>query len=274
MESQTPEATAKAALASLIKSVTTTPSNNGSATSRTNQYQEPSSGMSSSSASTKLMENLWLLMTSLYGHKWTSVHGLSDIKIGADGKAAPDSGMWGKVLAGLNGQDFARGIAACIERGKKRVGRGEEDWPPSAPEFRAMCERTAADLGVPTVDQAFSECSQASDAPADHRWSHEIVRLAGKAVGWWEIRHCVPNEQALRKRFDSSYSQLFAKLQKGERLEEPKKMLEHEGATLTVDQAERRSVALANLIARDQGLHEKTPQELRQELLDKMGIKR
>jgi hypothetical protein len=222
----------------------------------------------------KLIENLWLMMTSLYGHKWVSVHGLSDVKSCNGSRPGPDSGIWGKVLSGITGQQMAKGVQACIERGRKRMERGEEDWPPTAPEFRAMCEDSAADLGVPDVHAAFSECVKACDAPTMHKWSHELVRLAGKAVGWWEIRNGVPNETALRKRFGTAYSLLLEKLQRGERLEEPRKMLEHEGAVLTPEQAERRSVQLANQIARDQGLELKTPSELRSGLLAKMGIKR
>lgn len=201
------------------------------------------------------MGRLWVLMTEMYGHKWTSVHGTSDA-----------SGTWSKVLAGMTGQQIAMGMQA--------LAAGSDAWPPSAPEFRAMCESSAHLLGMPDVDAAFSECTKASHAPTLHKWSHELVRLAGKATGWWEIRNNVPNAAALRKRFGSAYAVLFGKLQRGDPLEEPRKMIEHEGAELTPEQAERRSIQLANQIARDQGLDEKTPAELRADLLAKMGIKR
>ena len=214
------------------------------------------------------------MMTSLYSYRWTSTHGLSDRKLDTDGKPTADSGIWGKVLAGLNGKSLAKGVSGCVERGKQNLARGQEDWPPTAPEFRAMCEWSPSDLGVPGMRAAFSECVGASSDPAAHAWSHELVRLAGKATGWWEIRNNVPNEAALRKRFEVGYGQLIQKLQRGDPLEEPAKLLEHEGETLTVEQVWRRSVALADKIADDQGLTGKTPHTLRQELLEKMGIKR
>lgn len=271
MDPSEPQRKGQAALASLIKSATTTISKNASASEPLSHQSEPGQ---SSAASSKAMENLWLMMTSLYGHKWVSVQGLSDVKLDAAGKPTADSGIWGKVLAGMTGKNLAKGIAACVERGKLRLARGEEDWPPTAPEFRAMCEWSAADLGVPDVQSAFRECISAADAPTVFKFSHELVRIAGKEIGWWNIRHNVPNEKALFKQFETAFGRLVKRLQKGESLEDPQKLLEHEGAEISVGQAERASLRFANDLVRSQGLEDKTPQELRQELLAKVGVRR
>jgi len=60
-------------------------------------------------------------MISMFGHRWTASFGE---------KTDPD-GVWIKVLAGVTPRQIADGLNAVLESGEK--------WPPSAPEFRAMC---------------------------------------------------------------------------------------------------------------------------------------
>lgn len=60
-------------------------------------------------------------MAEIYGHKWTSAYGDSD----ADG-------TWAKGLADMSNADLKQGFLACIQRG--------DAWPPSLPEFRALCK--------------------------------------------------------------------------------------------------------------------------------------
>ena len=63
-------------------------------------------------------------MAAMYGHRWTSSYGVED------------DGTWRKGLAGLSPQQIGAGIVKCLERKPKL---GEEDWPPTLTEFRAMC---------------------------------------------------------------------------------------------------------------------------------------
>lgn len=70
-------------------------------------------------------------MTAIYAHRWTAPHGES-----ADGEAS-SAGTWAKGLAGITPQQLAAGLEACIVRA--------DPWPPTLPEFRAMC------LGVPSL---------------------------------------------------------------------------------------------------------------------------
>lgn len=61
-------------------------------------------------------------MTEIYGHKWTSSYGDSDA----------DS-TWAKGLADMSNAELKAGFFACLNSG--------EAWPPSLPQFRAMCRQ-------------------------------------------------------------------------------------------------------------------------------------
>lgn len=74
------------------------------------------------------IDALWIAMADVYGHKWTSAFGADPAK----GAGA----TWAAGLAGLTRAQFAAGIDAC------RVSA--DPWPPTLPQFRAMC------LGIPS----------------------------------------------------------------------------------------------------------------------------
>lgn len=61
----------------------------------------------------------WSRMASLYGHKWHSQYGSS-----------PDE-LWATALTTLGSDEIRRGLEACVISG--------DPWPPSLPEFLAMC---------------------------------------------------------------------------------------------------------------------------------------
>ena len=70
------------------------------------------------------MRQVWERMTMMYGHRWKSNYGTED------------DGTWRKGLAGLLPVQIGVGLVKCLERKPKP---GEEDWPPTLSEFRAMC---------------------------------------------------------------------------------------------------------------------------------------
>ena len=61
-------------------------------------------------------------MSMIFGHKWTSSYG--DM----------DDGTWQTGLAGLDIHQIKHGLNVVKESGN--------EWPPSLPEFRAMCKAT------------------------------------------------------------------------------------------------------------------------------------
>jgi hypothetical protein len=69
------------------------------------------------------MRTLWLRMAEIYGHRWTSSFGDN-----------PDQGAgvtWAKGLEQLTPTQLAHGLSAAIT--------STDGWPPTLPEFRAMC---------------------------------------------------------------------------------------------------------------------------------------
>lgn len=77
----------------------------------------------------RLMRQLWQRMAEVYGHRWTSAYG---------DDAGKGAGLtWAKGLAGMPPVSVARGLEAAIV--------SAEPWPPTLPEFRALC------LGIPSL---------------------------------------------------------------------------------------------------------------------------
>lgn len=75
------------------------------------------------------MRQLWQRMAEVYGHRWTSAYG---------DDAGKGAGLtWAKGLAGL--------VPAQIGRGLELAVVSAEPWPPTLPEFRALC------LGIPSL---------------------------------------------------------------------------------------------------------------------------
>lgn len=205
-----------------------------------------------------LMGKLWELMTELYGHKWTSVHGLGD-----------DSGNWAKVLSGINGQQIAAGVKAWIAQGGDLA-----KWPPGAPEFREMCLAGKSMMGIPDVAAAWREAVEASTEPNNWKFSHPIVQEAAKLTDWYSIRHGVPKAETVQNRFNKRYADLSMKLQRGEPLVAGQLLLSQEAAKTEREKSDQVNDFLVKQRIKDQGLDKKTPDQLRAELLERMGIKR
>lgn len=74
-------------------------------------------------------------MAAIYGHKWVTAFGESP-ENGA-GRLTIAGDTWKRGLAGLAERQVASGLQACVA--------SNEPWPPTLPEFRAMC------LGVPAL---------------------------------------------------------------------------------------------------------------------------
>lgn len=82
-------------------------------------------------------EGLWVRMTDLYGHKFSSQFGKSP------------SDTWVRCLEGLTPEQIAQGLNAIVSN--------PTPWPPGAAEFRALClgtSKTLADHQNAVIDQA------------------------------------------------------------------------------------------------------------------------
>lgn len=73
-------------------------------------------------------------MAGMFGHAWVSSYGASPSGVGAD--------TWATALSGITPAQIGRGLRETLALG--------ENFPPSAPKFRALC------LGIPTLAQVKS----------------------------------------------------------------------------------------------------------------------
>ena len=87
----------------------------------------------------------------IYGHKFnSSVDGIEDLAVA----------RWSEALDGLTGEQIKTGLRLC---GTRRIAVGQEDWPPTPAEFRALClpekvpsyHRDYVALPRPAVDPEF-----------------------------------------------------------------------------------------------------------------------
>lgn len=141
-----------------------------------------------------LLDKLWTKMTEMYGHRWT----------GSVGVSADQDHAWASVLGGLNGQQIANGLGVLVER-----ARTDEGWPPSAPEFRAMC------LHVPGLPSAVAAWHQALEA----RYTHDAVKVAAKLTGVFDLQSARLNDRGLQQIFDRNYRIVCQRAQNGQPLE-------------------------------------------------------
>lgn len=193
-------------------------------------------------------------MTEIFGHKWVSQYGEEPLE------------TWAKRLGAMTKEEIAYGVTACAN--------STLEWPPSLPDFCGLCKPDLTALGIPDEESAFLEASRHAHEPSEYIFTHEVVRMAGDSVGWYDLQRFYPNEDSLRKRFRSAYGALIGKIQRGEPLTEPLQAIGHDGEKSPLELAEEEAERKLNDRIREQGLDSKSPEELRAEMLKKLGIKR
>jgi hypothetical protein len=115
-------------------------------------------------------------MAEIYGRRWTGNFGVS----------ADQTHAWAATLGGLTGLQIAAGLTALAETQDKQL----QEWPPSAPQFRALCEnKTPEAFGLPSEEKAYREaCRNAHPAMAGvGKWSHAAVHHAAKETGFYNL---------------------------------------------------------------------------------------
>ena len=127
-----------------------------------------------------------------------------------DGRPNPQAGeltiygeTWAKGLAGLTGDDLARGLSACITR--------SDEWPPGLPEFRALC------LGIPSLLEVREDISRAN---TDRK---PFTLMVLRRMDAWQYK------QADARRADQMLREAYAEARearmRGESLPEPLKKI-------------------------------------------------
>lgn len=85
--------------------------------------------------SPQAMRTFWARMAAIYGHKWSSAYG--ELPEDDNGKATTAGDTWRRGLMGIPSAALGIGLNACVV--------SADPWPPTLPEFRAMC------LAVPSL---------------------------------------------------------------------------------------------------------------------------
>jgi hypothetical protein len=91
------------------------------------------------------MRKLWIVMTEMFGHRWTS----------SAGEDATLNQTWFSRCAELTDTQFRRAL--------ERLKTTTDEWPPSLPEFRRWA------LGGLSRDEAKAEASQRAEAEVARR---------------------------------------------------------------------------------------------------------
>lgn len=117
--------------------------------------------------------------------------------------SADQNHAWAATLGGLTGQQIAVGLSALAVTKDPQLKK----WPPSAPEFRSMCENGAPeDNNLPTAAQAYREAIRNAhpSMAGMATWSSDVVYHAAKEAGFYEL-NSLPAE-ASRRLFERNYA--------------------------------------------------------------------
>lgn len=140
-----------------------------------------------------LLDRLWIKLTELYGNRWTGSFGVS----------ADQSHAWAAALSGLTGQQIAHGLGILSKTQDEQLRK----WPPSAPEFRALCEDKSAEAhGLPTPDQAYREATRNAHPhmAGIAKWSCDVVYHAATETGFYNLNTLAMRDS--RKLFERNYA--------------------------------------------------------------------
>lgn len=114
-------------------------------------------------------------MASIYGYRWASAYGDSPERLDnahAGQAALTDAGaVWSDGLAGITPH--------CIAAGVRRAVFSANGFPPTLPEFRAMC------LGIPTLARVQLQLSRRDEG--GDPWLQGFLRLVMSYIDMWRL---------------------------------------------------------------------------------------
>ena len=197
------------------------------------------------------MDNLFNALDKLFGSKFSSQWGKYDA-----------TGAWWAELQHVTPGQLAIGLRRVRQQIQDAARQSDEVWPPMPIAFSALCQPKPEDLGLPITAEAWREATGNAHQPGQHRWSHEAVRLAGQAVGWWDLTHGGGESRTdrLEQRFRKEYSALVNRVMAGEQLQ-AYGLLIHRSKLTAFDLAERASVEAAQKQAEAAGMPDRMNSE-------------
>ena len=108
------------------------------------------------------VERLFERLLAMYGRKFADMWGCVEI--------ASLKATWARALGDLSHEEIASGLTRCLDR----------EWPPTLPEFRALCRRQSS------ADTAFLEAVKRY--PSREGWSEPAIYWAAAAIGAYDLR--------------------------------------------------------------------------------------
>lgn len=143
--------------------------------------QQTGSGQSEpqNSPSAKTMDEFWTVMHNIYGHRFETGYGTAPTK------------EWTDILTGITKRMMVSGVQ------KMKADPRYREWPPNALEFRALCDPSNADYGLPDDEAAYR---MAVDWPRLRKQDrHPAVLATLGTLDTWSWRRL--DDQTARKQF-------------------------------------------------------------------------
>ena len=84
---------------------------------------------------------------------------------------------WALSLEGYSKEELSVAMESCKVLHK---------WPPTIADFIELIPGN--NIEPPDIRKAYEEAARYSDTPQKHNWSHNAVYLAGKSIGWYDLR--------------------------------------------------------------------------------------
>jgi Replication protein P len=116
--------------------------------------------------------------------------------------------LWKEALQDFEPQIILKATRRIIE---------DSEYLPTLQKMLSACTSELAEYGIPDMRSAYQEAANAASPKNAQKWSHPIVYLAGKSVGWYAMSH--QSEQATYPRFATAYKALIKQYLSGEQLE-------------------------------------------------------
>lgn len=188
----------------------------------------------------------------IFGNKFISQWGAFD-----------GTGAWLAELQRVQPERLALGLRRVRQQVQDAARANDEAWPPTPIVFAELCQPKPEDLALPSDAEAWREVVANAHQPSSHRWSHEAVRMAGRAVGWWDLTHGGGEGRTdrLERRFSKEYAALVNRVMAGERLQ-PRTLIGHDSQLSRAERAERTSRETAQQSAEASGLpHRMNPEQ-------------
>ncbi|UQI41902.1 replication protein P [Vreelandella venusta] len=190
------------------------------------------------------MDELFNAMGEMYGNKFTSEWGAFDA-----------TGAWWAELQHVTPGQLAIGLRRVRQQIQDAARQNDEAWPPTPLAFAAMCQPKPEDMGLPSEGEAWREVVANAHQPARHSWSHEAVRMAGAAVGWWDLTHGTSDTHTsnMERTFRTEYAALVNRVMAGEQLQ-ARTLIGHDSQKNRAELAERASREAAQRQAEAAGM--------------------